>query len=324
MDKKMQLLQILENSPDYVSGSELAESLGVTRAAVWKYIRALEAEGAVFEAVTNRGYRLSAVSDVITAEAVERGLGDLAGHIPVEVVSSCASTNMVLKERAPGLPEWYTLISGSQSAGRGRLGRSFYSPPGTGLYMSVLLRPKLTPEDTALITSAAAVAAAGAIEEVSGEESSIKWVNDVYVRGLKVCGILTEASFDLESGGVEHAVMGIGINVAEPEGGFPPELRDIAGAVLTERCRNVRSALAAAFLRRFRAAYGGIPSRGFVEEYRRRSFLIGQKINVLRLGSSRPAVALAVDGNCHLIVRYEDGTEESLSSGEVSVRKADV
>ena len=323
MDKKTELFNILDGAADFISGSELAERLQVTRASIWKYIKALQKEGYVIEAVTNRGYRLSSLSDVITAEGVLAALGPLREVFSLEVLSSCASTNLVLKEKAASLPELRTVIAGSQTAGRGRLGRSFHSPEGTGLYMSVLLRPQLPAEGATLITTAAAVAVCRAIEELGGGVPSIKWVNDVFVDGKKVCGILTEASFDMESGAIEHAILGVGINVAEPAGGFPEELRDIAGAAFPSRERDLRCRLAAAFLRHFYAIYTALPDRSFVAEYQKRSFLAGMDVNVLRGGESTPAKVLGVDDDCGLIVRYADGREETLTSGEVSVKPVD-
>lgn len=324
MDNKTTLLNILDTSGDFVSGSELAERMGVTRAAVWKYIKALKDEGYDIEAVTNRGYRLSPSSDVITADGITNGLGDLAGVFRIEVLQSCSSTNLVLRERAAALKEWHTVVAGSQTAGRGRLGRSFWSPDGTGLYMSVFLRPNLPAAETTFITTAAAVAVCRAIEELAGIKAGIKWVNDIFVNGKKVCGILTEASLDMESGTVGHAVLGIGINVTEPEGGFPEELKEIAGAVFPYRQKNMRSRLAATVLRQFYSIYTNFPNRDFVKEYQALSFLVGKEVSVLRGGNAEPATVLRVDDLCRLAVRYPDGREETLSGGEVSVRPGEI
>lgn len=324
MEKKNVLLNILGDSGDFVSGSELAGRLGVTRAAVWKYIKALKSDGYDIDAVTNRGYRLSASSDVVTSCGVGECLGDLAKKISVEVMPSCTSTNSVLKEKASVLNEWHTVIAGRQTAGRGRLGRSFFSPDGTGLYMSILLRPRLTAEEAVYITTAAAVAVCRAIDEVAGIRAEIKWVNDIFVNGKKVCGILTEASVDMESGAIEYTILGVGINVTAPDGGFPGDLSDIAGAVFEGRRNNTRNRLAAAFLKHLFLICEELPHSGFVKEYQDRCFLVGREVSVVRCGRSAPALVLGVDDKCRLIVRYADGREEALSSGEVSVRTAGV
>ncbi len=322
MDNKSTLLEILENSDGFLSGSELADYLHLTRAAVWKYIRSLRNDGYDIEAVTNRGYRLCPSGDVISVREIQKELGQMAGRFSLEVLPVCVSTNQVIRQRASSLPPWHTVIAGRQTGGRGRLGRSFYSPEGCGLYMSIFLRPAMSGEEASLITTAAAVAVCRSIEETAHMDASIKWVNDIFVRGKKVCGILTEAVLDMESRTVDYAILGVGINVTEPEGGFPPELSEIAGALFPQKQHNMRSRLAAAFLRNFYEIFSLLPSRGFVEEYRRRSFLTGRRINVIKNGGSVPALAVGIDSSCRLMVRYDDGSTESLSSGEVSVRPA--
>lgn len=320
LDRKDALLRLLENRDGFMSGSDLAREMGISRAAVWKLVQLLKEEGHAVEAVTNRGYRLAEDSDAVTAAGVERYLGDLAGKIPVEVIDECGSTNLEMKARTSELPAWHTLIARRQTGGRGRMGRSFYSPDGSGLYMSVLLRPKLAAADASLITTAAAVAVCRATEMLGSERAEIKWVNDVLIRGKKICGILTEAGFDMESGNMEYAVLGVGINVTEPAGGFPAEIANVAGAVFPRRERDLRDRLSAAFLGQFYEIYTALPARTFVEEYQARSCLVGKPVDVLRGGEARRAMVLAVDDRCRLLVRYEDGTEEALFSGEVSVR----
>lgn len=318
---KESIAELLEENPgEYISGSQIALNLGVTRAAVWKGIQALEADGYRVDASPNRGYRLSDESDPISASLIKKYLGKLAGTFTVDAFPSVDSTNLVIKKDARQLSQWHTVVSGAQTAGRGRLGRSFYSPSDSGLYMSVLLRPSLPADEASSVTSAAAVAVCQAIEEAAGVSPSIKWVNDVFLNGKKVCGILTEASVDMESGTLEYAILGVGINVYEPAGGFPEDISHIAGAVATARTRNLRCRLAAGFLRNFFNIYGQLPSGPFVEEYRHRSFLIGSDIYVIRGGVRTPAHVLDVDSSCQLLVRYADGRQEALSSGEVSVR----
>lgn len=318
---KERLVKMLaENRGSYLSGSRIAEQLGITRAAVWKQIRSLMAEGYEIDAVTNRGYCLGDRSDVITKEGLLAALGPEGARYTLEVHDSITSTNTVLKERAESLPDWYVIVSGRQTAGRGRIGRSFYSPEATGIYLSVLLRPDLPAEQSVRITTAAAVAACRAIEETTDRTPGIKWVNDVFVEGRKVCGILTEGSLNLETGGLDWVVMGIGFNVYEPEGGFPEEIREIAGPVAAERAGDLRVHLAGSFLRHFGKVCDSLAEASFAEEYRKRSIVTGQNILVLRNGQEIPAFAEDIDGECRLRVRYADGREELLSSGEVSIR----
>lgn len=240
----------------------------------------------------------------------------------IKLLGEVSSTNTLLKEQATlGAAEGEVIISESQTAGRGRRGRSFFSPEGSGLYLSLLLRPKFSAEEVAMLTTAAAAAAALAIEEVSGKATDIKWVNDIWLEGRKVCGILCEAGYTPE-GSLDHVIVGMGVNVAAPPKGFPEELKDIAGAVFSaENAPNdARLAIAEAFLRHFTRFYANMGAREYFPEYRKRSFLLGQSINVLRGGESIPAEAVDINDECHLLVRYTDGSEEYLSSGEVSVR----
>lgn len=261
--------------------------------------------------------------DALTSDAVCQALGELSGCISVKVVDTCASTNAELKNLAESLAPWYSLIALEQTQGRGRLGRSFFSPAGTGLYMSVLLRPRMKPEEAVLLTAGAAVAVCRAVEEMGSAMAEIKWVNDVYIHRKKVCGILAEAGFEKQTGAIAYVVLGIGVNVIPPEEGFPPEVSPLAGAVFDKETENGRARLAAGILRQLYTICSALPKRDFVEEYRRRNFLPGNPVIVLSGGQNIPATALAVDNQCRLLVRYRDGTEQALFTGEVSVHPAD-
>lgn len=318
------LQKLEEKQGEFLSGEALAMSLGVSRNAVWKGVKGLRADGYDIEAVPGQGYALGADADVLTAESVARRL-DVPFPVRVEVRREVTSTNDVLKAEAErGAPEGTVLIAETQTGGKGRLGRRFESPVGTGLYLSILLRPRLSAEGSLFITTAAAVAVAEAVEEVADVEAQIKWVNDVYVGGKKVCGILTEASVDFESGGLHWAVLGIGINITEPEGGFPPALREIAAAVFPgKRPAPVRSRLAAAVIRRFFAYYADLGSASFLAEYRRRSFLDGRRVS-FALGNERfSGVAAGIDEKARLVVRLDSGETRAFSAGEVSLHRAD-
>lgn len=320
------LLEYLEkNSGEYVSGADIASDLGVSGTAVWKAVRKLKALGHEIDAVTNKGYRLINKADLLSAAVITDHAGS---DVTVEVFDEVISTNDICKDRAADKQkEVYIAVTDHQTGGRGRRGRAFYSPAGTGLYMSILLRPSgMSAERSLNFTTMAAAAVSQAIEEVSGKTAGIKWVNDIYMDGRKVCGILTEASFDLESGTLDYAVVGIGINVHTPEGGFPEEISKIAGAVCSEGETIDRNLLAGTVIRNFMRYYneacsGPAPSYSYMDEYRKRSIVIGRKIQVLSAGSEPVnAEAIALDDSCRLIVRYEDGTEEALGSGEISIR----
>lgn len=322
MTVQSHLQQLLEsNKSTFLSGEEIARRLGVSRNAVWKAIKALQADGYPIQAVPNRGYCLAAESDVLSASGIRQYLTGEAKELDLRVFDSVDSTNLVLRALAnQGAPEGTVVVAASQTGGRGRKGRSFYSPQGTGVYVSILLKPKIAPDDATLITTTAAVAVCGAAEALSGKSASIKWVNDVFMDGKKICGILTEGSFDMESGQFEYAVLGAGVNVYEPAGGFPAEIRAIAGSVLPASVPDGKNRMIAEYLNRFLPLYRHLGSAETNAEYRRRSFVLGQKVTVLAGDRANPARALDVDERCRLVVEYEDGRREALSSGEISVK----
>lgn len=315
--KERTLNALLAQRGEYLSGGELSRRLSVSRNAVWKAVRSLQEDGYDIDAVTGKGYRLGA-GDVLSEQGIACYLK--TDGLRLQVYPCVTSTNRLVKELGEqGEPEGAVVVAGEQTEGRGRRGRRFCSPPDTGLYMSVLLRPCVDASGSLLITTAAAVAVARAIERLSAQTAQIKWVNDVYCRNKKVCGILTEASLDAESGGLDYAVLGIGINVQPPKDGFPPDVAAVAGAVFDTAHTDGRCQMAAAVLDEFFAEYTRLEQRGFVAEYRARSLLPGRHITVKLASGDRGATALAVDDECRLSVRFDDGEERTLSSGEVSI-----
>ncbi|MDO4989412.1 MAG: biotin--[acetyl-CoA-carboxylase] ligase [Eubacteriales bacterium] len=320
-DDVLALLQ--EREGDYLSGEELARGLSLSRTAVWKAIGQLRAEGYPIESVTRRGYRLLPGGDVLSADGVMKHLRHR--ELRIEVFPSVGSTNTVLKTLAEqGEAAGCVVIAGEQTAGRGRMGRSFYSPAGSGLYMSVLYRPSSPAADAVRITACAAVAVAGTIEELSGRQAQIKWVNDVLVDGKKVCGILTEASLDCESGMFRHLIVGIGVNTAVPDGDFPEALRGVAGSAFGPApVPQLRCRLAAGILDRLTDFMEDPGSERCFEAYRARSVVLGKRVTLLSPGRE-PAEAevLGLERDYSLRVRLGDGSETRVSSGEVSVRPA--
>lgn len=323
MSTKEKLLSLFEeNKGAYFSGEEIAERLSVSRTAVWKAVNSLRNEGYEIDAVQNKGYCLSVSTDILSAQGIRKYLKSVCGAMELEVLSVAGSTNALLKERAvAGAKEGYVILANSQTAGRGRLGRGFYSPADTGIYMSLLLRPRgYSPDQAVRITTMAAVAACEAIEEVSGKTAKIKWVNDIFMDNKKVSGILTEAAFSLEDNGLDYIVVGIGINAYPPKEGFPAEVEQIAGTVFEARQNDGKNHLAAAFLNHFMSCYMAGDHTDYTEKYRARSLVIGKEIRVLSPTGQKEAIALDVDEECRLVVRYGDGSRETLSSGEISVR----
>ncbi len=319
MSLKKGIALCLEKSKgSFVSGGDLAEQFCVSRSAVSKAVKALRLEGYDIEAVTNRGYRLPACSDILSAEGIKPHLK--GSGLNITVVDSTGSTNSDLKKAAlDGLSENNVLIAREQTGGRGRMGREFFSPKGTGIYMSLLLRPKMPAKNALNLTTAAAVAVARAIEKVCGVEPKIKWVNDIFVGSKKVCGILTEAAVNIETGGVQYAVVGIGVNVEEPKSGFPKDLKGIAAALTNSA--GFKNSLAAEILNEFYEFYNNGELKGeFYNEYRSRLFILGKRVEVMKNGEVKTALACDISPDFCLLVEYDDGTSESLSSGEVRLR----
>ena len=323
MELKYQVLKILEkNRGNSISGAKLAEELYVTRSSVWKAVKALKHDGYQIEAVTNRGYCLLCENDIVSAESILPFLRGAAADFDLEVKQTVTSTNIIAKEMAAkGAKEGTVIIAREQTQGRGRMGRSFYSPNASGIYFSTILRPRLKLEDSLLITTAAAVAVAKAIEQIAQVKAQIKWVNDIFVENKKVCGILTEASLNFEGGGLEYAVVGIGINIDTKN--FPEEIKQTAGSVFRNKPGQapVSSMLVAEVLNNLADCMDSLTAQKHLEEYRNRSFLIGKDIIVIRGTERISAKAVALDEKARLIVEYEDFSREALISGEVSVRK---
>ena len=259
--------------------------------------------------------------DVLREERIRQYLKN--DRLKLRVYDCITSTNTVLKTMAEeGAGEGLCLIAGEQTSGRGRLGRSFYSPPDSGLYMSLLLRPGLRAADATAVTACAAVAVAEAVESLAPVKAEIKWVNDVFVEGRKACGILTEASVDGESGQVRYLVVGIGINTRIPDGGFPGELHGIAGPAFGQQAiPELRTRLAAEVLNRLTEYTSHLQEKEWFVEYRSRSMVLGKRISILSPGKEpEPATALDLTPDCALIVRTEKGELRHLNSGEVSIR----
>lgn len=325
MATKEKLLALLDaHKGTFYSGEEIASLLQVSRTAVWKAVNALRADGYEITAVQNKGYSLAEQTDILSAEGIQKYLEPICNGLSIEVIPTVPSTNALLREKAnAGAGEGCTVIANTQTQGRGRMGRRFYSPPDTGIYLSILLRPEgFLPSQAVKLTTMAATAACEAISSASGQDAGIKWVNDIFLNGKKAAGILTEGSFDLETGALNHIILGIGINAYAPKEGFPEELRSIACAVFPEPRSDGKNRLAAAFLNRFMTYYTSGDFSSYAVQYREKSLLIGKPIRVITPQFQRNALALDVDGDCRLVVRYEDGTVEQLSSAEVSVREA--
>lgn len=243
-----------------------------------------------------------------------------AKDIIIETVEETGSTNDEMKLRAEkGYKEVSLLIAESQTKGKGSKGRSFFSPDGSGCYMSFLLRPQYSAEECTLLTTIAAVAAAEAIEAITHKKAQIKWVNDIYIERRKVAGILTEAGFTNDGRSLSYAVVGIGINVYTPKGGFPSEIENIASAIYDGESE-IKNRLIAEIANRFIYYYKNLPEKEFISRYREKLFFLGEEITVTEADKTYTAVATDIDDMCHLIVTLPDGKTRSLFSGEISIK----
>ena len=310
-----------EAGKDYISGSALAEKLGVSRNAVWKAVKALESEGYIIDSVTAKGYRLSKDSNHLSEQLISSKLTASVLGKRIIVLDEIDSTNNYAKElTAKDKSNGTIIVADRQTAGKGRMGRSFVSPSGKGLYMSVILRPEFSLHIAPLITSAVAVAVAEAIESLCDTDIRIKWVNDLYLNGKKICGILTEGSMDMEMRAMDIAVIGIGINVRSVEGCFDEELSKRASSIEDETGIVIdRNALCAAVINYIDIYLNRIENRSYLREYRRRELLTGNEITANVGNETITGKAVGIDRNANLMVELENGIVRSLSSGEANL-----
>ena len=230
----------------------------------------------------------------------------------IELKRKVSSTNLIMKEKAQtGVAEFSVLIASEQTAGRGRLGRTFHSPKGTGIYMSILLTPEKE-RNPLLITVDTAVCVARVLENLTGEKALIKWVNDIYIKGKKVCGILAERLED-------KIVLGIGINVFSPKGGFPDDIKDRAGALFEKKERYIKEKVITELLNEFYNIYMNPIRDELLAEYKNRSMVTGKNILILRNGGEEEAVAIDINDDYSLMVKKENGEIENLGTGDVSI-----
>ena len=319
---KTEILKALKNSDTYLSGEQLSQKFGVSRTAIWKYIKKLREEGYEIESVTRRGYRLLQTADRITAsEILSRNQASWVGK-SIEYFEVTDSTNQRIYDFAEkGREEGLLAVAEEQTGGKGRRGRSWVSPPGTGIWMSLLLRPKVEPQKASMVTIVAALAMTKAMEKITGMEIRIKWPNDVVLNGKKVCGILTEMSAELEE--IHYIIVGIGIN-ANTES-FPEDIQDRATSIYLESGKKVeRAAFIAEFCVQFEQYYERFLEMGNLaflkEEYESYLINIGREVKIIKKKEERVRKALGINELGELIVAKSDGTTEIIFSGEVSVR----
>lgn len=320
---KDQVLLLLKQAEDYISGETMSREIGVSRAAIHTAVNKLRKEGYQIVSTTNKGYRLENTLDQLTFGEITSFLTkEREGQMICYEVTD--STNTRLKELAQnGATAGTVAIANEQTAGKGRLGRSFQSDKNTGIYMSMLMRPQGGLEHISEITAWVAVCVSRAIEKVVGVTPGIKWVNDVVLNGKKICGILTELSVEGESGSIQYLIVGIGLNVHTKVEDFPEEIRQKASSIDEQTGKYVnRAQLAAAVVEELDAMFAKWPEgkEEYLSYYREHCVTTKKQVRLLRGKEERFGYAEEVTEDFHLRVCYEDGTKEEVSSGEVSVR----
>lgn len=321
MKMRAKILALLRESDDYISGQELCRRFGVTRSAVWKAIKQLKIEGYEIEAVQNRGYKLIDAQVYGENELRSRIHTSWAGA-QLHFYQSTASTNLLAKQAGEeGAPHGTLFVADEQTAGRGRRGRSWQSPPGTNIYFTILLRPQITPQQAPMLTLVMAHSVAAAIHRLTQMDAEIKWPNDVLLGGRKTCGILTEMSLEREY--IHYVVCGVGINVAPQE--FPREIREHATSVEEAYGQPVsKGALLQYVMEELERDYDAFIAAGdlspLLESYNRLLVNRDRRVRVLDPKGEWEGTARGINAQGELLVEREDGTVTEVYAGEVSVR----
>lgn len=322
MNLKNKVLDYLEEKDgEFVSGQQLADKFEVSRTAIWKAISELRKEGALINAVTNKGYYLVRETTKLSYDGLKKELPNYDIHYFDEI----DSTNTYLKNLANDDSEnRCVVVSSKQLKGRGRRGRVFESPNG-GIYFSLLVNSDDNNDNNLLITSIASVAISRAIKKVCNIDTKIKWVNDIYIQDKKVCGILTEGIIDMEVGRIKSMIVGIGINFSTPMDEFPKELQSIVTSIYKDEesiPKNInRNLLVKEIVEEIINIWEALPNKDFLEEYREKSNVIGNKVTLYNKDNTIDVgLVKTINDKAHLIVELENGQEKEIGTGEVTLR----
>lgn len=324
MALRQDILSILEtNKGEAVSGQQLADMLGVSRNSVWKTIKTLIKEGYRISATTNKGYILDTANDILSAESIRAYLDEKYKSKDIRVLKSTPSTNAEAMKRLQDgdITHGTLIVSDEQTQGRGRLGKTFYSPK-SGIYMSVCLCKSIENlNDVMIITPAAAVAVHRGIKSLTGKDTKIKWVNDIYIGKKKVCGILTQADIDFESGKAGNFVVGIGINFVSQD--FPEDIKDRACALFEDNPTVSRSQLIARIYEELMSLTDNLADRSFMQEYKDNSLVVGKQISYVISGENKRGTVKDIDNDGGLIIDEEGKGIRTLTCGEISIKSTD-
>jgi BirA family biotin operon repressor/biotin-[acetyl-CoA-carboxylase] ligase len=328
--KEKVLNKLKESAPGFISGEVLSETFGVSRTSIWKYINDLKKEGYEIESSSRKGYRLDSIPDIMNGYEIKYGLDTKIIGRDIHYFDTLDSTNTYAKKLAyEGCPEGTVVVADCQTAGRGRLGRAWDSREHKGIWMSIVLRPCIAPEDIQVITLAASVAVAGGIEKVTGIQPGIKWPNDIILDGRKVCGILTEMNSEVEQ--VNFIVLGIGINVNQHVDDFSGELIDKATSLsIYARTRGeggvpsfTRAEIAKSVLTELEKVYGFVRNgniEGIINRWKELSVTLGREVKAIARNIEYTGMAVDLTEDGKLIILCRDGARREVVSGEISVR----
>ncbi|MBU4389186.1 MAG: biotin--[acetyl-CoA-carboxylase] ligase [Proteobacteria bacterium] len=323
--KDQLLLYLKENQGSWVSGELISNNLSVSRAAIWKHIRNLKEEGYVIESASKKGYLLSESSDPITADEIRQGLcTKVFGKKNIIFLNETDSTNTRAKElAAQGAPEGTLVIAEKQTEGRGRRGRSWFSPPGGGIYFSLILRPVISPGETPKITLMTAVVLAETLISLMKLKLRIKWPNDILVNGKKLAGILTEISTEMDA--VNYIIVGLGLNVNTQFEQFPQDIKGNATSILIENGKQFpRVKLIQHYLKLYEIYYDMFKNNDFepiMKRWRELADIIGKQIRVDVIGKTHIGKVVDVDNDGVLILKDDQGRLQRIFSGDVTLAR---
>ena len=305
-----------------MSGQQIADQLSVSRASVWKGVKALQSEGYKIVATTNKGYVLLSSNDILSEQSLRACLAPKYADIEVVALKTSPSTNAEAMTRLMSgqLRHGALIVADEQTNGRGRMGKTFFSPK-KGIYMSVSLCKSIeNMQDVMVITPATAVAVRRSIAKLTGIDAKIKWVNDLYIGKKKVCGILTQADIDFESGKAGTFIVGIGINFVEQD--FPDDIKDKACALFTGEPTITRSQLIAEIYDNLISLTSDLTDRTFMQEYKEHSMVIGKEISYVINCEDKRGKVIDIDNDGGLVIQEGD-TIRQLTCGEISIRSTE-
>ncbi len=321
MSTQARILSILKNNNGrWISGENLSAEVNISRAAVWKHMCKLKQDGYMIESLPRKGYLLRRTSDQLLPEEIRQDLGTVfLGKKAIHHFNSLESTNTLAKELAvQGAAEGTLVLAETQTAGRGRKGRYWFSPPGEGICLSMILRPDLSPFEVPRLTLLSAVAAADSVRNHTGLTALVKWPNDLFLGQRKLAGILTEISTDMDA--VNHVIVGLGLNVNTAV--FPPELSGTATSLFLESGRTYsRVGLLRQFLQEFETLYQAALSQGFdsvIQRLRTMTNTIGRRVTVTLNHQTHSGTAQDIDHDGALLIMDDNGRSLRVLSGDVN------